>query len=586
MNRFSRVCFSFVLIFSLSLMESCNYVKKVDTLIRKTFGSVNKFERKKKAYSRRLGGKNNKSGARDDSGDDKMFRNPIHQKNMINKYGYLFEGINGKNPGIIVNYQNKDSTSNKFELENKNFKTIKSDQEVFGWHPYWMGSKWKNYPFNLLSTISYFSYSINPSTGLCQNPEQILDWKTSAMIDSAKAKNTRVLLTVSLHGEKNNENFLKNKLLWTNLYDDISKLIIERNADGVDINFENVPYWYSLDFVNFVSGFKESLSLSFADNNKAAPFISLSLPADNNKENYNLKKLDPLVDLFIILGYDYQSNSTPGAVSPLQSDGGFSLKKTLEYYKQVGLDHKKTILAFPYYGIMWEINPDKKGSFKANIERKLTYSEIKKLFLEKNKLGAEVELDPISMSKIYRAAFDDLSIKEIHFDDVFTLSKKYDFTLNNNLKGIGLWALGYDNGEKDLWGLIERYFSTEIKVLNDPIAEINGFPVNFAKRLVQKRDVFIAIIIYFLLAIVASFVIVLNDWRVRNSIMRNKINQLIVVFIGFVLLSPLVVFINEMIDRFGFNLNSTWEIFIGFFLGLLIFYIASKTKFDKLAEKP
>ena len=31
------------------------------------------------------------------------------------------------------------------------------------------------------------------------------------------------------------------------------------------------------------------------------------------------------------------------------------------------------------------------------------------------------------MSKVYRAAFDDYSIKEIHFDDVFTLSKKYDY---------------------------------------------------------------------------------------------------------------------------------------------------------------
>ena len=182
-------------------------------------------------------------------------------------------------------------------------------------------------------------------------------------------------------------------------------------------------------------------------------------------------------------------------------------------------------------------------------------------FIENQELGSEVELDPISMSKIYRVAFEDNSIKEIHYDDAFTLSKKYDYAMNNNLQGVGIWALGYDNGNDELWNLIEDYFSTDIAIFNDPITEVNGFPIRFAESLIKQKDVFIAIIVYFVFALVTSFVFVLSDWRIRDSIMKKPINQLIIIFIGFVLLTPLVVFVREILDKSGFPVKSNLDIY-------------------------
>ena len=50
---------------------------------------------------------NKNNGQQDDGENNQMVRNPIQQKNMINDYGYLFEGINGYSPGVIVNYNNR-----------------------------------------------------------------------------------------------------------------------------------------------------------------------------------------------------------------------------------------------------------------------------------------------------------------------------------------------------------------------------------------------------------------------------------------------------------------------------------------------
>ena len=36
-------------------------------------------------------------------------------------------------------------------------RTRNPSREVFGYHPYWMGTAWTSYNFNLISTLAYFS---------------------------------------------------------------------------------------------------------------------------------------------------------------------------------------------------------------------------------------------------------------------------------------------------------------------------------------------------------------------------------------------------------------------------------------------
>ena len=563
------------------MTNSCDRLKKVDSTIRKAFGQVNRFERQKKLYSKRLGLDKKEKG-----GSEKTVQyNPIQQKNIINKYGYLFESINGINPGRIKSYNAQDSVGNIFIIDNPKFKGIKSENEVFGWHPYWMGSKWENYPFELLSTISYFSYKVDPASGLCQNPEQLKGWTNSDFVAKAKAKNTRVLLTVSCHGNSKND-FLDNKALWSTLFKDVSTLVLSKDADGIDINFENLPSGKREDFVNFVQQFRSQLDLDFENQKKKRPFISVTLPASYDKEHFDIRKLDSYVDLFVIMGYDYNDKNSPGAVSPLQAGKNEnSLNTTVDFYIERGINKEKTVLALPYYGIMWDVSKEG-NSLKAKLERKLTYSEINNFFLKDTINKTSVVIDQTSMTNIFSIIFEDNSLKEIYYDDAYTLSKKYNLAMYKGLKGIGVWALGYDDGYTELWDLIEADFATNQRVIKDPIAEVNGFSINFAKKIVQNKDIFIAIIIYFLLALVTAFIILLSDWRVRDSIIKSRVNQLIVVFLGFVLLIPTVAFLNELTYKLGWQVKAEWEIFVAFFVGILVFYLGTKIQFGNFKEKP
>lgn len=582
-NLIKYICF--VLSFSFLLIStSCKQITQVDKSINKIFKSQKKIERKSDKYKKNLGIEDDNPNA-DSSNDDSVGIsgiNSIEQKNMINQYGYLFELFNGKNPGKVIRYNYGDSIKSIYIRSDSNFRKILPDVEVFGWHPYWMDSNWESYPLDLLSTISYFSYKVDPNTGLCQNPEQLDTWENTDFVKKAKENKTRVLLTISCHGRKNVSDFLDNQNLWQILFQDVSQKIISKSADGIDINFENLPLNKRNEFIDFVRQISSHLKNEFENISLNEPFISVTIPSDNSKENYNIRRLNSVVDLLIIMGYDYNDTSIPSPVSPLLTEYGPNLSKTLDYYSNNGIDKSKTILALPYYGIMWNTTgtEDKDNinqiNYQTSIERRLTYKEIKENFLSLSKNSYEVELDTLSMTNKYSIYFEDLSYKEIFYDDKFTLEKKYDLAMSQNFKGIGIWALGYDHGHDELWQLIDENFSDNEKIFYDPITELDGFPVKFTKLIVEQKNIFIAIAIYLCMAVIFAFTFLLSDWRVRQTISNSKIITFFFVLITFIFLIPITILIKELFWNFDVHINSETELFIAFFIGILTFYIGSK----------
>ena len=87
MNKIYKFTYVFILLVSFLGIESCTYLKKADSGIRKVFGTANKFKRQQKLYTKRLGLDDKGGNASQDgeSEEGKMVRNPLQQKNMINQ---------------------------------------------------------------------------------------------------------------------------------------------------------------------------------------------------------------------------------------------------------------------------------------------------------------------------------------------------------------------------------------------------------------------------------------------------------------------------------------------------------------------
>tara|TARA_B100000035_G_C21035210_1_gene570567 strand:+ start:3383 stop:5050 length:1668 start_codon:yes stop_codon:yes gene_type:complete len=554
---------------------------KLRSSVRRTQNDARYFNRDVNNVKNLLGIQGDENKSNNDSLASNIYT-PIDQKNIFTSYGYIYDAINGSDD--LVNSSNFywDSIQKVYYVRDRKYRKIKPENEVFGWHPYWMGSAWKSYPFELLSTISYFSYKLDPKTGSYSNPEQIQEWRKTAMIDSAKLKKTKILLTVSSHGYKNNNSFLGDQSKWSTMIDSLTNLLKYRDADGVDINFEGLPYLKRGSFNRFIQALRKRLNQNITNK---TPIISMTLPAVDSREIFDVLHLNKFVDLFVIMGYDYNTGpQLQGAVAPLLpfETENISLNNTLKYYLDIGIDPKKTILALPYYGSMWEGTLSQDGSTSSMFERKVTYREIRSLFNEdfitRNKLTPVLEKK--SMTNYFNINYPDNTSKEVWFDDDYTLGKKYDFALTNKLKGVGIWALGYDNGYNELWDVIENKFATDKLKVEDPVGQIEGYPIKVSSYILEKRDLLLVTSLFFLFAVAIGFIITLSDWKVRDSIARNQFHRFIMVMIVFIFLTPIVYLINEL-----FFLKSNWKYYVVFILGVLTLYLTSLIKIKSI-KKP
>ena len=79
-------------------------------------------------------------------------------------------------------------------------------REIFGYHPYWMGTSWENYNFDLISTLAYFSAEVNSDGTL----SDLHGWPVTSLINEAHAHGTDVVLCATLFNTNDLETLLSN----------------------------------------------------------------------------------------------------------------------------------------------------------------------------------------------------------------------------------------------------------------------------------------------------------------------------------------------------------------------------------------
>ncbi|MEZ4887127.1 MAG: glycosyl hydrolase family 18 protein [Chitinophagales bacterium] len=323
-------------------------------------------------------------------------------------------------------------------------------KQVYGYHPYWMDKYYKSYDYSLLSTFIYFCYDLNPKTG---DYTSIHQWKTNPSITLAQKAGARVELCVK--NFSNHSLFLSNPRAWEKLANNLIELLQWRNADGVNIDFEAVPKNQSKNLVKFCSYLSSRLKSSI----KGAS-ISMAIPAVDWNGAFLLAELDPYIDAFIIMGYDYhyKSAAIAGPVAPLDHDARWyttSINRSVANYLRKNIAASKLILAIPYYGYEWKTYsseiPSKRQTNTKGTAR--VYTQIKKMLEKKVKRTWHYQ------SKTpYFTFTKGKTTRQLWYDDEESLEKKYDFVNAQQLGGVGIWALGYDNGYKELWNLLEKKF--------------------------------------------------------------------------------------------------------------------------------
>ncbi len=443
-------------------------------------------------------------------------------------------------------------------------------KEVFGFHPYWMGTAYESYDYDLLTAVAYFSFELNPSSGEFKSTH---DWATTSLIDSVHKHHCRLYFTVTNFTASRNSEFLKNKSAQEAAIINIVTQLDIHNANGVVIDFENVPREMSDELSSFI----QDLSDELKDKNKK---VCMTIPAIDVHGTYNAKLLEPEVEFFLLMGYDYFGSwsKEAGPIAPLHSQplwGSYSVETSVDQYLSRGLNPKQLILVVPYYGGLWQVSDLKFPSKKIKFGKHVLYREARKKYLPQS------QFDSISKS-----SFHNLKEKEefyqIWFDGKEALSHKYDLINTDSLAGAGIWALGYDNGYTELWQLIEHKFGN-IPLPDSLMSESNVDDKVGGYSFSPKEILADITLLKWFVGLIAIILISGLLLSLRRKEMRSILSSFSILSLVLMLL-PIGISLYMILFSSHYAVGS-WLLF-GTLMGYGIYYLKENTKYRKSQRIP
>ncbi len=370
----------------------------------------------------------------------------IHIKELIN------------NQATIVEFDKTDEIARSIQQIDRS-QTILS-REIVGYLPYWMYSEYPYLRFDLLTQINYFSAELD-SYGNITNYHH---WFDSDFVSFAHDRNVKVKLCATLFGVSSLQTLLNNPQNRSNAIQNLLSAVAEMDGDGVDIDFELLPS----SMRDSLSVFMEELTSTF-HSNLPGSIVTMATPAVDWSDAWDYELLARITDGLFIMGYDYHwsGSSTAGPVSPL---GGFYYDLSYsvnDYMDKTGFQVEKIILGLPYYGYDWPVIDNEVYSHTTGSATARTFANTQDMILN---VGFQFSEETSSNWLTY---FDS-EWNQCWFDDSLSLSLKYQYADNNELSGIGMWALGYDGDDPELWGAIEdQFFLCETGDLNqDSVLDI------------------------------------------------------------------------------------------------------------------
>jgi spore germination protein YaaH len=328
-------------------------------------------------------------------------------------------------------------------------------KEVYGFFPYWMLERQEQINFDALTTIALFGLDVdgqgnimtatgdgqpNPGWEMWHNPA------LTKLLSRAKREDIAVEVALKAFNNKDIESIALSDDAQKKMIANAIYLMQSKALQGVNLDFE---YTGTPDQA-VTDGFTRLVTNLRAEMLRQAPGSTLTVDTYVNagaiRGLFDIAKLAEQTDSLVIMGYDIHTPSgDPGPVAPLE--GQVSILGFLQSYLEK-VAPEKMVLAVPYYGYDWNRNNDSQSAYM------LSYAEIAEMSKDK-----AIGWDENGKTPFFNYVEEGTGQERVvHFENVRSLGEKYDFINAKNLKGVGIWALGYDGQNAELHNiLIEKF---------------------------------------------------------------------------------------------------------------------------------
>ncbi len=286
------------------------------------------------------------------------------------------------------------------------------------------------------------------------------------VINAAHANGTRVVLTVTAFAWTTSQARVQKALLGSSaarstLARQIVAAVRDRGADGVNLDFEPLARGYADEFVSLLRKIRSEF-------NRVRSGYQITYDTTAYIGNYPLEASvgKRAADAIFVMGYDFRigSSSTAGSISPL-SGPGYDLGDTVRAYKR-RVPGSRLILGIPWYGRAWSTATDNPRSrtlsgAKYGYSRAVNYENVIDYVREHGRRWDKVEQSPYvvyrrqNCTKTYGCV---TSWRQVWYEDAASMKRRYALVNDYNLRGAGMWALGYEGGRSELYKALADSF--------------------------------------------------------------------------------------------------------------------------------
>ena len=316
---------------------------------------------------------------------------------------------------------------------------------VYGYLPYWEFD-YSGFQWDLLTHLAYFSAELEVDGSVSDSHQ----WTTAGMaelMDEAQSAGVQVVLSVTNFENDEIGVLCNDPLLRTKSIEALLDLVQQMGGDGINIDFEFVPYEAKQGFVLFMQELTERFHEEIPGSH-----VSYAGPCVDWSGAYDYDELRDACDAVFVMGYCYHPHGNiAGPLAPIEGgDVWWSkhLTSTLEEYTLWGGEEirGKLIMGYPLYGRSYTVEePGLPGTFVGDdsliVARNIPeLSDDAPWILEDYSKSTYQEFSPAPGVWTQRW----LDTAESH-------SYKFQFACDESLAGIGFWALGYDGVNDPIW---------------------------------------------------------------------------------------------------------------------------------------
>ena len=316
-----------------------------------------------------------------------------------------------------------------------------------GW---WLPDSWRSAPLDQFDRLLFFELKITAEGQIKERngwPEQWGD-----LILAAEQANTPLDLTLTLLDASTFKRVFSSDKVTARLLEEVLVLAAQQNVAGIHLDVEvySAVEPRILDKYKYFVG---ELSRKLRELTQPKK-LSIFFPMGGASLLYDAITLGQ-IDMVVMQGYDthWVGSKTAGPLAPLVGSESLTWSKTVALGVSLGIPKERMLMSFPLYGYEWQVkNPKLRGeTIGTGVVTSFAPIALGKVPSIQFNIQDRVKQygasnDAQSGSSHYQFKAKNGQFFEGWFEDWWTLERKSDFLVKEELGGIAFFLLGYDGG--------------------------------------------------------------------------------------------------------------------------------------------